>query len=309
MEDLITHSATLFQHSSNQSPPLPPAPLGEAPPPVTYGSTHTRVAKVVHPVQPAQPVQPVQPMLPPRPLSPRSQDPYVIRTTHSEGPHRKNASEDFTPQLPSNPANSIHPSLRSGATASPARQSLPPPSRSAKYFEEQVPYAQYADTTLLSAPPGAAPSSPRKRDQIPLSSPLASPWSDGAATPSTITPSASTRTASQESPTSTSSSLALDHSSLGHSEGHDKRSTGSSAISTNARPPPASPQLPSRLQVMSSVPSSTSSTETAVPDPEVLPPTPPRSSSPDPPSPAATSDTGTIESYVDARRGSMSSIE
>ncbi|THH28277.1 hypothetical protein EUX98_g5904 [Antrodiella citrinella] len=286
MEDLIIHATTLFQ--TNQSPPLPPAPLGEAPA-VSYGSAHTRVAR----------------MAPPTPPSPRSQDPYVIRTTQSEGRHRKNPSDDFTPQLPSYPANSIHPSLRSGPmSASPARQSLPPPSRAAQYFEEHIPYADYAavpQSATLPLPPGAAPPSPLKRAlALRPSSPLMSPWSENSATPVT-----STFQESKASPSQPPSNTTP--------EGPPPQLSRSARPTSNGFTASPPRHQATSLATTPSSASSTSfaSTETTIPASSLFPSTPPNTSSsslPIPPSPTATSDAGTVD-YVDARRGSLGSID
>jgi len=94
MEALIVHSPTLFDDQSNlasyaSSPPLPPAPLGEIPPPFAYGSAHTKVSGY----------GPQQPL----PQAPTPQT---------------STSDDFTPQFPPRPPASIHPSSRgnSGST-------------------------------------------------------------------------------------------------------------------------------------------------------------------------------------------------
>lgn len=48
MIDLITHARTLFDdhHPGTSSPPLPPAPTDEPVPPVSYGTSHTKVAEI-----------------------------------------------------------------------------------------------------------------------------------------------------------------------------------------------------------------------------------------------------------------------
>lgn len=48
MADLITHARTLFDdhHPGMSSPPLPPAPVGEPIPPLSYGTSHTKVAEL-----------------------------------------------------------------------------------------------------------------------------------------------------------------------------------------------------------------------------------------------------------------------
>jgi len=92
METLIIHSPTLFDDQSNPafyapSPPLPPAPLGEIPPPLAYGSTHTKFSE--YGLQ--------QQINAPLPQTPTPQT---------------SAGDDFTPQLPPRPPASIHPSSR-----------------------------------------------------------------------------------------------------------------------------------------------------------------------------------------------------
>jgi len=108
METLIVHSSTLFDDQSNlgsyaTSPPLPPAPLGEALPPFAYGSTHTKFSEYGAQQQINAPL---------------SQTTALQTST----------GDDFTPQLPPRPPASIHPSSRgnSGNTnglsnASPTR--------------------------------------------------------------------------------------------------------------------------------------------------------------------------------------------
>ena len=84
MEDLIGNAQTLFDERV-PSPPLPPAPVGEPVPVLTYGSSHTSVTL-------------------PRP--------------------RETQAADFTPQLPPRPTNSIHPSARLNPPMSPSRLSM-----------------------------------------------------------------------------------------------------------------------------------------------------------------------------------------
>lgn len=92
METLIIHSPTLFDDQNNpasyaSSPPLPPAPLGEVPPPFVYGSTHTKFSEYG-----------LQQQI----NAPLSQIPTPQTST----------GDDFTPQLPPRPPASIHPSSR-----------------------------------------------------------------------------------------------------------------------------------------------------------------------------------------------------
>jgi len=83
MEDIIDNADTLFDELfPPSSPPLPPAPVGEPVPVISYGSSHTSVA------------------LPDFGGAP---------------------GEDFTPQLPPRPPGSIHPSTRSNPPMSPSR--------------------------------------------------------------------------------------------------------------------------------------------------------------------------------------------
>jgi hypothetical protein len=83
MEDLIDNAHTLFDEQlPPPSPPLPPAPTEEPVPVISYGSSYTKVA-LPHP---------------------------------GEAP-----GVDFTPQLPSRPTGSIHPSTRSNPPLSPSR--------------------------------------------------------------------------------------------------------------------------------------------------------------------------------------------
>ncbi|KAI0047664.1 RhoGAP-domain-containing protein [Auriscalpium vulgare] len=82
MEDMIENAQTLFDdRQAPMSPPLPPAPSGEPVPVLSYGSSHTRIGSLSSPKGPRFPLA---------------------------------ADSDFTPQLPPRPANSIHPSARTG---------------------------------------------------------------------------------------------------------------------------------------------------------------------------------------------------
>ncbi|KAI0735515.1 hypothetical protein C8Q76DRAFT_611686 [Earliella scabrosa] len=128
MEDLITHAHILFQPSGSGSPPLPAAPLNEPAAPVTYGSTHTKVSNMPPP---------------PVPTSPRKRGHQKTPSTSTprssvDAPRPiLQPPQDFTPQLPPRPTNSIHPSLRAGPHASsPARQ--PPSIRAGQFFDEVV---------------------------------------------------------------------------------------------------------------------------------------------------------------------------
>ncbi len=128
MEDLINNAHLLFQQSGSGSPPLPAAPLNEPAAPITYGSTHTKVSSMPPPPVPSSPRK-LGHHKTPSLSTPRSS----IDAPRSilQGP------QDFTPQLPPRPTNSIHPSLRAGPHAnSPARQ--PPSIRAGQFFDDQV---------------------------------------------------------------------------------------------------------------------------------------------------------------------------
>lgn len=91
MEDLITHADVLFDERpppsappTTLSHPLPPPPPSERPVSQLYGSSYTQVATV----------------------------PLRHRKSDSRG------SQDFTPQLPPRPSNSIHPSRRAANQSS-----------------------------------------------------------------------------------------------------------------------------------------------------------------------------------------------
>ena len=91
MENLIDNARTLFdEYLLPSSPPLPPAPAGEAVPALSYGSSHTKVAL---------------PAIP---------------------PPGDASGNDFTPQLPLWPTASIHPSTRSNPPMSPTRMCADP---------------------------------------------------------------------------------------------------------------------------------------------------------------------------------------
>lgn len=207
MEDLISHAHVLFQTSS--SPPLPPAPAGELVPPLTYGSAYTRVSEI------------------PPPLPPRSPSPRMRRSLDHSGPPSSHGSvsngrsvhvpEDFTPQLPPRPANSIHPSLRAGPMANPSRQSMPPPPlpvRSAQIFDDDVSFAHLSPVIQSREIPSVPPSPSRPAIKVPPSPLLPkSPWSESqpslASGPSTeeiniqdATPAASTDEPSTSAPSS-----------------------------------------------------------------------------------------------------------
>jgi len=131
MENIIDNAHTLFDERLPSSPPLPPAPTGEPVPVISFGSSHTKVE------------------LPPLPQS-------------EEAP-----GVDFTPQLPTRPAGSIHPSTRSNPPMSPSRlsadpsvptQSIPPaalPPRiqtATDATEQSTRESIVSDTSTLKAP-------------------------------------------------------------------------------------------------------------------------------------------------------------
>jgi hypothetical protein len=181
MEDLINNAHILFQ--SNSSPPLPPAPSGEPVPVLSYGSSHTKIADMAPPPELAPPPSPER--------RPRASLDQPRASFDAPGIYERagSHSEDFTPQLPPRPANSIHPSLRAGAmSALPNRQSLPPPARKAQFFDDSINFNHVTSTPLPPPPPpqssaaGLAPPSPSPSRRLqrtpPASLPsLKSPWS------------------------------------------------------------------------------------------------------------------------------------
>ena len=192
METLIIHSPALFDDQSNlayyaSSPPLPPAPLGEAPPPITYGSVHTKFSEY----------DPQQQISTPLPQTPTPQT---------------STSDDFTPQPPSQPPASIHPSSRgnSGSTnglsntsptrseaenhvASPTSYIPPPPlplrpgrqgaltpvqslrgTKGLDFSQQEIPEGDWTGPAPTSPPlsdPPTPPPSAHKPSQIPLPPP------------------------------------------------------------------------------------------------------------------------------------------
>lgn len=176
MEDLITHAHALFQ--ANASPPLPPAPAGEPVPVLVYGSSHTQVREMPPPPPPRSPSPSMR-----AGQSSSSVPPSPTRTSNgNSGRYAQPPSDDFSPQLPLRPANSIHPSLRAGPMSGQSvRQSLPPPARSAQFFDDNISYAHLTpapNAIPASIPP--VPPSPSKRGSriAPSPLPLKSPWSD-----------------------------------------------------------------------------------------------------------------------------------
>ncbi|KAH9486648.1 Rho GTPase-activating protein 15 [Psilocybe cubensis] len=108
MEDLILNASVLYDTEAGpSSPPLPPTPVGEPIPKVSYGSRMTKITTV-----------------PPIELS--------------------TSPQDFTPRLPARPNNSIHPSSRiipSSPTKpkAPQEKALPPTVQSDTNFEDMPP--------------------------------------------------------------------------------------------------------------------------------------------------------------------------
>ncbi|EMD41588.1 hypothetical protein CERSUDRAFT_110164 [Gelatoporia subvermispora B] len=137
MEDIITHASVLFRPDS---PALPAAPLNEQAAPIAPGSVYTKVSSMPPPPvpapTPAPPPPPAKappsPRRSPRPAT-RALSPSPRLTSHPLPP------EDFTPQLPPRPADSIHPSLRAGPmSAAPNRRSLQLPPRPAQWFDDST---------------------------------------------------------------------------------------------------------------------------------------------------------------------------
>ena len=105
MEALITHCHTIFDEqlpaaSYVSSPPLPPAPLGEAASPIAYGSTHTKFSEYASQTQFDAPLP--------------------------QTPAPQTTGDDFTPQLPLRPLASIHPSSRGNTGSSGGHSNTSP---------------------------------------------------------------------------------------------------------------------------------------------------------------------------------------
>ncbi|KAJ7275432.1 hypothetical protein B0H12DRAFT_1087305 [Mycena haematopus] len=115
MEDLILNAHILYDdHPVQHSPPLPATPAGEPVPELYYGSKRTAVATVP-------------------PSSPPNRDATA-------------SPQDFTPRLPTRPANSIHPSARANPPQSPTKERAPPlPRRSSN----DTPSSPEQSTTTL----------------------------------------------------------------------------------------------------------------------------------------------------------------
>ncbi|EJF66392.1 RhoGAP-domain-containing protein [Dichomitus squalens] len=167
MEDLIVNAHILFQQSGSSSPPLPSAPLNEPAAPVAYGSQHTKVLSSMPP--------------PPVPASPRKGHKKSASTStvrSSLDVPRPHVPQDFTPQLPPRPANSIHPSLRAGPHAgSPARQI--PSARAGQFFDDDMLITP--QTSISSREHGSSTSlppqlPPRPEELSPFFGPTGSSW-------------------------------------------------------------------------------------------------------------------------------------
>jgi hypothetical protein len=120
MEDLIENAYSLFDDRLEL--PLPPAPSGEEPAKASYGSAHTKISS-----------------MPPPLVTPRREIPQPIYPT----------PDDFSPQLPPRPAQSIHPSARGQV----------PPSPSSRIGELPVTQSNPVLSPLLPPRPTAGPGS------------------------------------------------------------------------------------------------------------------------------------------------------
>ncbi|KAJ6519438.1 hypothetical protein C8R45DRAFT_1118001 [Mycena sanguinolenta] len=115
MEDLILNAHILYDdHPVQHSPPLPATPAGEPVPDIYYGSKRTAVTTV-----------------------PPSSPPNREATA---------SPQDFTPRLPTRPANSIHPSARANPPPSPTKERAPLPRRSSN---DPPPSSPARSTTTL----------------------------------------------------------------------------------------------------------------------------------------------------------------
>ncbi|KAI0005390.1 hypothetical protein BJV74DRAFT_804021 [Russula compacta] len=140
MEDLIENAHTLFdERLPPSSPPLPPTPAGDPVPVISYGSSHTKITL------------------------PQSGDAQVA---------------DFTPQLPSRPTGSIHPSARCNPPMSPpSRMSGTSQTQSTSSLaalpklqvsvdaKEPLTYEQVAPNTFVTEVAKRAPDQPQ--DSVP----------------------------------------------------------------------------------------------------------------------------------------------
>ncbi|KZS93245.1 RhoGAP-domain-containing protein [Sistotremastrum niveocremeum HHB9708] len=103
MEDMITFAGQLFDDQGTHQSPLPPAPAGELPARYDYGSSYTQVATI-----------------PPK-----------------ERVASGSRSQDFTPQLPPRPSDSIHPSRRTARVTSNDDDAMPPPPLPSRPLQKQ----------------------------------------------------------------------------------------------------------------------------------------------------------------------------
>lgn len=114
------HAHILYDdNAAHYSPPLPATPAGEPVPQIYYGSKRTQVATVP-------------------PASPLNRE-----TTASP--------QDFTPRLPTRPANSIHPSARANPPPSPSKEraSVPPPPPILRRPSDETPSSPVPSTTTF----------------------------------------------------------------------------------------------------------------------------------------------------------------
>ncbi|KAF9015462.1 hypothetical protein BDQ17DRAFT_1341106 [Cyathus striatus] len=117
MEDLIINAQVLFDDNTGQhSPPLPPTPVGEPVPAITYGSKTTKVSS-----------------LPPPPS-----DSVSFPT-----------SVDFTPRLPARPAGSIHPSSRIQSPTARRFDLAPPSGQEASVADAPLPPSPSTSSIVL----------------------------------------------------------------------------------------------------------------------------------------------------------------
>ncbi|KAJ6574742.1 hypothetical protein B0H19DRAFT_1208325 [Mycena capillaripes] len=131
MEDLIMHAHILYDDNAmHHEPPLPATPAGEPLPEVYYGSKRTHVATV-----------------------PPSSPPNRAATA---------SPQDFTPRLPTRPANSIHPSARANPPASPTKE------RSTATLETETSFRTSVDLESMSE----ASQPPSARQSVQLLPPL-----------------------------------------------------------------------------------------------------------------------------------------
>jgi hypothetical protein len=158
MADLITHARTLFddRHPEPSSPPLPPAPVGEPIPPISYGTSHTKVAEIA--------LDDFTPRMPPRP----PQSIHPSSRVNGGGPMSPTKSEpDAPPPLP----------LRPGGVGVPAGQLL----RGIHGLDFEPPGTQETDVfgpSDKASRSGSASPSPTKDPKSLPSQPLLPPFHD-----------------------------------------------------------------------------------------------------------------------------------